>query len=476
MSAWPHTNAWLAPPPVRRELLVSVAAGLAIGTVAVMAATRSERWPSALVLTAILLAVVALVVGEVRRPLLALVVADTAIGWDVNLRFRADLEAVGSLPGLNVSLTSIGLAGLWLLWLLAYLARDPDVPRLRVSWPAAAYVAVVALSLGVAVDAESTMFEVALAVQTLLLLVYLLSWVRTAADVRFVAAALLVTALVEIAAMAALHEGLRLPGIPAGDPHPGQTLDRLGGTFGSPNEAASFLVIVVPLALVLALAPVGRSLRVLAALTFAAGLVALVLTFSRGGWLGLTVALATLAVLALRRRVVPLRRTVLALAVAAVALAPFLPTILTRLTQDDTNAAGARVPLIDLAWRIFSDHPVLGVGANGFGAAIPSYATPDLDFTWLYTVHDRYLLVLAETGLVGLLAFLWFLCATLRRGLAATRAVEPVVAAVAIGLFAGLVGFLAHALVDVFNSRPQVQLLFLVAAMLMACARLERSP
>ena len=86
---------------------------------------------------------------------------------------------------------------------------------------------------------------------------------------------------------------------------------------------------MVPLGLVLALAPVGRSLRVLAALTFAAGVVSLVLTFSRGGWLGLVVALAMLA--ASRSAAgLPLRRTVLALAVAAVALAPFLPTILTR--------------------------------------------------------------------------------------------------------------------------------------------------
>ena len=38
-----------------------------------------------------------------------------------------------------------------------------------------------------------------------------------------------------------------------------QTPSRLAGTFGSPNEAAGYLVVMVPLALTLALAPVRAS-------------------------------------------------------------------------------------------------------------------------------------------------------------------------------------------------------------------------
>jgi putative inorganic carbon (HCO3(-)) transporter len=477
VSALPPTAARLPARASRRELLAAAGVGLGAGGLAVVAAAQPGRWPAALVLAALGLTALALALGEVRRPLLALVIADTAFLWDVNLLQRPDLAAVGSLPGLNVSLTTFGLAGLLVLWLLDAAARVPGTPPLRASLPAVVYVAVVALSLTVAVDPSASAYEVAIAVQSLLLLAYLASWVRTPADLRFVAASVLVTTLLAVAAMAALRQGLSLPGIEGvGDRVTAQGLDRLGGTFGSPNEAASYLVVVLPVALALALAPLGRPLRLLAALTGAAAATALVLTYSRGGWLGVAVALVLLLALGGRRGAIPLRRAVAVLAVAAAALLPFMPAIAARLLGDPDNAAGSRLPLLDLAWRMFADHPVLGVGANGFGAAIPAYATPDLDLTWLYTVHDRYLLVLAETGIVGLLAYLWFLGATLRRGLAATRSADPLVAAASIGLVAGLAGFLVHALVELFNSRAQIQVLFLAAGLLLACARMERSP
>src|SRR5207245_4532658 len=86
----------------------------------------------------------------------------------------------------------------------------------------------------------------------------------------------------------------------------------------------------------------------------------------------------------------------------------FGESIAARLTDDDAGSAQVRIPLMETASRIIAEHPLLGVGANNYTVALADHAsTHSAEF--LYTVHNQYLLVWAETGLAGLMALLWFL-------------------------------------------------------------------
>jgi O-antigen ligase len=129
---------------------------------------------------------------------------------------------------------------------------------------------------------------------------------------------------------------------------------------------------------------------------------------------------------------------------------------------------------MQLAWSIIKDHPVFGVGANNFALVIPQYTTPAIANVWLYTVHNNYLLVWAETGVVGLGAFIAFLLVTVGRGWRVWRVRDRVLSPLALGLAAAVIGHMVHMLVDLFNMRPETQLLWLVAGLITAMNEINR--
>jgi O-antigen ligase len=247
---------------------------------------------------------------------------------------------------------------------------------------------------------------------------------------------------------------------------------RSGGTIGSPNAAGSFLSLLLAPALGLLVAPVSRRLKRLAAASFAVGVVALVLTLSRGGWLAFAVSTLIIAVVATRAGLVP-KRNVVAVALAGLVLAlPFAGVIQSRAGVNDESAQ-ARWPLMMLAWEMVEDQPLLGVGANNFSLHIAEYAGPEFTSEWLYAVHNKFMQVWAEAGTFALLAFLWFMAATLRRGRLVWRARDPVLAPLALGLAAGCAGQIANMAVETYHGRAQVQLLWLAAALLAAMAAMH---
>jgi O-antigen ligase len=70
-------------------------------------------------------------------------------------------------------------------------------------------------------------------------------------------------------------------------------------------------------------------------------------------------------------------------------------------TVGDTSA-GNRVLLYEAAATMFAEHPVLGVGTSGFEALTPRLLSPDEVEAW---PHNSLLQVAAEFGLVGLTLF-----------------------------------------------------------------------
>jgi O-antigen ligase len=117
---------------------------------------------------------------------------------------------------------------------------------------------------------------------------------------------------------------------------------------------------------------------------------------------------------------------------------------------------------------MIKDRPLLGVGANNFAFAIPDYAGPAFSRDWVYTVHNKYLLVWAEAGLGALLAFLWFLGSTIRRGVACARRHDPFVSSLGIALTAAVAGQAVHMFFEAYHARVQIQPLVLAAALLTA--------
>jgi O-antigen ligase len=364
----------------------------------------------------------------------------------------------------------------------AFSRRSESGRRARLRWrpalPLIVYVAVNAASVLVASDKTLASWELALLGQTLLLFIYIVSTIRTREEVHFLVAVAMAALLLESALILWIYVfgtdpsflGLR------NRVDPSLYNGRIGGTVGSPNDAAAYLCLMLPLAIGVLMSSASTALRRMALIATPMGIAALAITGSRGGWISFAISSAILAIWALRKGLIKTRVVVLVVLTVFALLIPFWGTINGRLTSNDNGSAASRITLIRLATHMIRAHPLLGVGINNVGIDIPQYAGPDFDGQWLYTIHNKYLLVWAEAGIGALLAFLWFLAVTLRRGWLAAKAGDRLLSPLAVGLSAGIAGQLAHMGVDIFQSRPQVEGLWLAAALLAAMALIIRGP
>ena len=235
----------------------------------------------------------------------------------------------------------------------------------------------------------------------------------------------------------------------------GDTLSRVSGTIGHPNDLGKYLEAVLPLALALGLSTARLRIRALAAGTFLLGSAVLVLTLSRGAWV--STALACVALVGWlsatsRRGQARLTQLVSAVLICAAILAWFAPLISARWFESNPRTAAARLPLMRVAWSIIASHPIVGVGLGNYKRVMQLYdPTPEaISVNYRKPVHNIYLLLAAQTGIMGLVFFLAFLWAAWRRGWQRIRAADDeLVRLILLGIACGLLARVIHGLVDV---------------------------
>ncbi len=213
--------------------------------------------------------------------------------------------------------------------------------------------------------------------------------------------------------------------------------------YADPNRAAMSLALVVPLAVAfLARRGSGGWWRTVCAVAGVLAVVAIVFTYSRGGFLGLSVAMAMWALHERRRMRAVLVGTLFVLGLALFAPESFWQRNETVATFHEDASAMGRVHAWQVASRINLDRPLLGVGAGTFIFAWPLYAPPEASRA--YVAHNVFLEVLGELGWVGLLFFLVFSSGAMGGAFAASR--DEGVGWLARGLAAALAGYLVCSL------------------------------
>ena len=464
-----------------RALIAAAVGGLALALTLVIAeASTSVGRTRELALVAATMVLLGVIVRNVRRLLLVVVVFDIALQWDVNLGYQSAAAKLGAFAGLNISATTIALVGLYALWLADRLGRAAATKlQFRLGVPLMVYIGLAAVSVLAASNQTLALDQTILFVQTFLLFLYVASTVRSRADVEFFVGALLASLAFESLLILALHAtggNLKLPGVnsqsyaaDAASQGVQQNQLRIGGTVGPPNTTGAYLSLLLAPAILTALAPVKRRLRQLGAVSFGLGTISLILTFSRGGWIGFGVSMSIMLFAGWRRGLFRARVPIGVVLGLLVLILPFANQISGRLNKSDGGAAHSRVPLIQIAKHVIVDHPLFGVGTNNLAVRLPDYETIEAEH-FLYVVHNRYLLIWAESGGFALLAYLWFLGSTLRRGLRCTHSRDDFISLIGLGFFAGIAGHMVHMLFDTFQGRPIVQLLWLIAGLVAAMA------
>ena len=199
----------------------------------------------------------------------------------------------------------------------------------------------------------------------------------------------------------------------------GPPLIRLYGLSGHPNVIGGYAAIVLLLSVGLL-----RERRKLWWALWLIGLIGLLLTFSRSAALGLLIGLAVISLL---RR--PNRRRAIGLIVSggsvlgifALLFAPFLIARLSTDVATEQVSIDERVEQTTLAWQLFRERPLTGVGAGNFTAYNPPNA-----LTQVMRVHNVPLLIASELGLPGLALWLLSVGAVIVAGVRSSRATTEI--------------------------------------------------
>ena len=248
---------------------------------------------------------------------------------------------------------------------------------------------------------------------------------------------------------------------------------RMAGTLGSPNTAAGYFSLLLAPSISLIFTKTDRWIKYLALAATFFGMIGLALTISRGGMLAFAISIALFGLMIwIRGRIAPwLAFFVLFIATAVLTFGGFTLDQFIGLRE---NAALARIPLMKIAWRMIIDHPFLGVGANNYAMNIRNYLVPEIGQGFLYVVHNKFLLVWAETGLGGILSFIGFLGFTIWRGWKTWTRDIAVFSYLSLGFAAAIAGQMTHMMVEIFDARSEIQALWIAAALLAAMERLSR--
>ncbi len=219
---------------------------------------------------------------------------------------------------------------------------------------------------------------------------------------------------------------------------------------GSPNVMGSLMVLLAPLAA--GIAYYSKRMRVKALAVCATGMMCLtcVFTFSKGAWGGLAVAVVIFAIF-LDRRLIAL------MGAAGAGALVFIPSVANRITYlftaDYVRASqrAGRMVRWSIGKRLLKEsNPWLGFGLGRFGGAVAmqnQVIREDSSFTYFY-MDNYYLKTMVEMGYIGIILFVFLLIGliiwSLRSiGRSSLKGKEPV-RVLAVALFSGMMGVLAH--------------------------------
>jgi len=266
---------------------------------------------------------------------------------------------------------------------------------------------------------------------------------------------------------------------------------RVYSYLGNPNLLAGYLLPAVPLSIAACLAWQGWLPKALGLTLTMLNSACLVLTLSRGGWIGFVVSILVISVLLLywvspklpgrwRAWAIPLLLGSLAgvLLLAILLVEPLRERVASIFVARNDSSNNVRINVWLAVLEMIRDHPLIGIGPgnNAFNQIYPLYQRPRFSALSAYSI---YLEIAVETGLIGLSCFLWLLLVTLQQGWFQIRRLRNLQSREGfwlIGAIAALAGMLAHGVVDTVWYRPAVSTLWWFMVALIASYYTPRPP
>ncbi|WP_071517434.1 IctB family putative bicarbonate transporter [Geitlerinema sp. PCC 9228] len=248
-------------------------------------------------------------------------------------------------------------------------------------------------------------------------------------------------------------------------------ITRVYSVLGNPNLLAGYLIPAVALSMGAIFAWRRLTCKALAVGMFVVNSVCLILTYSRGGWIGFLAAGFVFVLMLVywwtpklpqKWRIFAIPGVLGASAAVVVLAVLFVDPIRDRAMsifagrEDSSN--NFRMNVWAAVVEMIRDRPILGIGPgnDAFNQVYPLYMRPNYSALSAYSV---FLEVAVETGFIGLASFLWFLLVSFAGGwrqVCALRDNRNSQGYWLMAALAAMVGLMVHGLVDTVWYRPQI--------------------
>ncbi|MBW2646348.1 MAG: O-antigen ligase family protein [Deltaproteobacteria bacterium] len=245
---------------------------------------------------------------------------------------------------------------------------------------------------------------------------------------------------------------------------------RLTSTYGCPNHLAGYLEMAIPVILGLFLLGYRTGkVFILSYLTLLI-LTALILSLSRGGWIGSLIGLTFMALVLLTNRYFTRKKLIAALAGGFLAAAfivlastPVVERIRTLDQKTEVPNFKVRVKVWGGVVEMIKDHPLLGTGPGTFSTIFTQYQPPGIPQRY-FMAHNDYLHFTSEAGLPLIAVIIWMIIALYRKGFRKMQNPSRLIRGITIGAMTGITAILVHSISDFNLHIPANAILFTVLA------------
>lgn len=253
--------------------------------------------------------------------------------------------------------------------------------------------------------------------------------------------------------------------------HAATDVGRLAGPMRHSNDLGNYLLVFIIPLVVFTFGLVVKAFKERVRTSFVSSgiwvvlmmmvMVTMGLTYSRGAWLGLVCGVVIFVMFQPRKWKPLLLGTVIFLGL----FMPLMPQSRGDIFNEQANGMALTSSFLNTSsrnfywhdgWRIFSDHPIMGTGLNTYTEVIKKYAVTNQNYA-----HNCYLQMAAETGIIGLGAFLWFVIAVILVSASRIRKVrDDLTRSILFAFLAGWCGVLAQSFVDTTLYSSQLAAIF----------------
>jgi len=451
----------------RTVLLVSLAVlllGVSLGWTVMRMETLPTRWFVSLAGVMVFLLLWPAYGWITRNPeklLWIVLFVSIPLDFDVHLVYR---EYVGTYNGVILNLTDLAFFALASSWLYDVLVqRDYAIhfyPQVMI--PAIGILLVQTASLVNATDVTFSVFSLIQNTKVFFFFWFLVNRLSTLDDFRLAWTLLLWCLILESAMCTAqfVTQTNYTTTMKTAENY-GEEMFRVGGTTGSPNVTGSYLASLLPVPIVFLFSRLRAKPAWLPWLAAGWGFFALILTQTRGAWINFMAGMVLFLVFSGKVRY--LGQVLLGVgATAGIGFVIFRKVILERFSEG-LDTLIYRLNLMQSAFEMIKSHPFLGIGINNYARVMDDYV-PFFLTQERWIVHNHYLLVASETGLLGLGLFLILLVTLFRTAWRGRRSSNPFISVFSVSIFFGLLIFCLQMMMESLDGRISDSHFWLMAA------------